>query len=116
MARKNYTEILDRLGGLNLDELRSLQKRIDYLIEAETNYSGPRFIERDPRCIEIKCIKTKRKDGTQGPPRYGKYFRWRQDGKLKSEYIRSATQEEYEKYRSESRKPKQPAQPKRKAA
>lgn len=115
MARKAYTEILDRLGGLNLDELRSLRNRIDYLVESETNYSGPRFVERDPRCIEIKCIRNKRKDGTPGPARYGKYFRWRQDGKLRSEYIRSATQAEYEKYRDTARKAKQTAQP-RKAA
>lgn len=115
MARKTYTEILDRLGGLNLDELYSLQKRLDYLIEAETNYSGPRFIERDLRYIEIKCIRSKRKDGTQGPPRYGKYFRWRQEGKLKSEYIRSATKAEYDEYRNSAPKTKRPAQP-RKAA
>ena len=102
MARQNYTEILNLLRGLNDDEIKQLQKHLVNRIQ--TSEKAAPFEKSDGRYVEVKCIHKKRKDGTPGKPNYYKYYRWREDGKLKNEYIGKASQSEYETYQQKCKR------------
>lgn len=116
MTRQTYIEISNRLQGLNLDELRMLQKRVDKLIASETTYRGSPFKKRDGRYVEIKVFVKELKNG-QKQPYYYKYYRWRENGKLQSEYIGKPSDDELREFLKHYQpKTKRPAQPKRKAA
>ncbi len=101
MARRNYAVILNHIQGLNPDELRLLRNRIDSMLANQTNHTASIFAKPDTRHVEIKRIRRKRKDGTYGPPHYASYYRWYEDGRLKSEYIKAVTEKDYLEYRAE---------------
>jgi hypothetical protein len=112
MSRQNYVEILNRLGGLNSDELTMLQRRLEKMIASETTHKGATFKKRDGRYVEVKIIYKTLKSGEK-VAYYYKYHRWWEKGKLKSEYIGKASDKEVQAFLKtyRPRQPK-PAQPK----